>query len=94
MDWKVRGIGGEAPSRGPEQRALGCLAGATVTERSRGTVRPVAQVPILPSLTLLKRMLTCTSIQAPAQPAGFTQPPLRSLPLPAGGAVAAQQRAP
>lgn len=57
-------------------------------------MRQVVQGTALPSLTLLKRVLTCTSRQAPAQPVGFTQRPVCSFPLPSGRASAAQQRAP
>lgn len=78
----------------PWGEGTGCLAGTTVIERSMGTVKQAAQVTNLPSLTLLTRMLTCTSLQAPAQPAGFTQRPVSSLRLPAGQASATQQRAP
>lgn len=78
----------------PWAEGTGCLARTTVTERSRGTVKQAAQVTNLASLTLLTRMLTRTSLQAPPQPAGFTQRPVSSLRLPAGQASATQQRAP
>lgn len=57
-------------------------------------MRQVAQGTVLPLLTLLKRVLTCTSHQAPTQPVGFTQRPMHAFPLPEGQASAAQQRAP
>lgn len=54
----------------------------------------MAWVTILQSLTVLTSRLPCASVQAPAQPALSAQHPLRSRPLPAGQAAAAQQRAP
>lgn len=80
MDWNFKGL-----EERPWAEGTGCLAGTTVTEGSRGAEKQAAQVTILSSLALLTRMLSYTSLQAPAQPAGFTQRPVGSLPFPRVG---------